>query len=495
VFEVMDADDYFRKIREAWVELDPVVRRREVADGVEFVARQVGGRALVDEDLLDTVTHLVEYPAPVAGSFEPKYLELPREVLILTMKTHQKYFAVADDSGRLLNHFVTVSNTRARDMAVVARGNERVLRARLADARFFFDEDQKTSLEEHAEGLKRVVFQANLGTSHEKVERFRGLAAKIAGRLCPERTPTVDRIARLCKADLVTQMVYEFPELQGVIGREYAARAGEASVVAQGIEEHYRPLQAGGDLPATVEADCVSLADKLDTIVGCFGVGLIPTGTADPYALRRQTLGVLRILGEKEHRLTLTWLLEESLEGLGPKLTRSPEEVKAEVSAFFRGRLERLLIDQGLPADLVLAVLDAGFDDVVDARARARALEETRAQGSLAALAETFKRVANILKDQTLGPPDPAVFEAAAEEELWRVYQEVKEAMTAAASRGAYAEFFQAAAALKAAVDAFFDAVLVMAEEPALRANRLALLGAIDGLFREVADFKRISPG
>ncbi|MFU8856782.1 MAG: glycine--tRNA ligase subunit beta [Deferrisomatales bacterium] len=491
-FDAMDAQDYFRKVREAWVIVDPDERRRLIVEGVEQVAAGLGGRALLDEQLLDTVTFLVEYPVPVAGSFEPRYLELPRELLILTMKTHQKYFAVTDAEGRLLNHFVTVSNTRARDLAVVARGNERVLRARLADARFFFDEDQKTTLEEHARALRNVVFQTKLGTSHEKVERFRALAGKLAERLCPESAATVDRIASICKADLVTQMVYEFPELQGIVGREYALRAGEGEAVARGIQEHYWPVQAGSPLPSSVEADCVSLSDKLDTITGCFGVGLVPTGTADPYALRRQTLGVLRILDEKGYRLGLDWLVEAALAGLEPKLTRPAAEVRSDVLAFFRGRLEGLLPQAGLSPDLVLAVLDAGFDDVGNARARAQALEAARRSGELGPLAETFKRVGNILKGQSPGAPDPAMFREDAERGLWSAYGRVREAMESAAARGAYAEFLARAGELKREVDTFFDAVMVMAEDPAVRANRLALLGAVAGLFREVADFARI---
>jgi len=494
-FEVMDAADYFRKLEQAKVVVDPAVRRERIAAGVREAAKGVGGTALLDEDLLDTVTNLVEYPVPVAGSFEAKYLELPRELLILTMKSHQKYFAVVDDAGKLLNHFVTVSNTAARDLTVVARGNERVLRARLSDARFFFDEDQKTSLETHAEGLKKVVFQAKLGTSWEKMERFGALAARVAAVLCPDRSATVARIAQLAKADLETLMVYEFPELQGIVGREYALRAGEEALVARGIEQHYWPTQAGGALPREVESDCVSLADKLDTIVGCFGVGLIPTGTADPYALRRQTLGVLRILDEKGYRLGLGWLVDGALAGLSAKLTRPAPEVKSDVLAFFRGRLEGLFTQGGVAGDLVLGVLDAGFDDVVDARARVQALAAARASGDLAPLAETFKRVANILKGQEPGVVRLELLGEPAEKNLWQVYQGVHQAMGDAASRGDYREFLAEAGKLKAAVDGFFDAVMVMAEDPAVRANRLALLGTVSRLFNGVAEFTRIGAG
>ncbi|WP_025321201.1 glycine--tRNA ligase subunit beta [Deferrisoma camini] len=490
--DVMDPPDYFRKMKEAWVVVDPEERRALIREGVEAAARKVGGEPLADEDLLTTVVDLVEYPVPVAGSFEERYLELPRELLILTMKHHQKYFAVVDGRGRLLNHFVAVSNTRARDLTVVARGNERVLRARLADARFFFDEDQKRSLEEHLEGLKDVVFQSKLGTSYEKVERFRALAAEIAERVCPDRKAVVDRIARLAKADLVTQMVYEFPELQGVMGREYALRAGEDPVVARGIEEHYWPAQAGGPVPSTDEAACVSLADKIDTIVGCFGVGLIPTGAADPYALRRQTLGILRILLERGLRLPLGWLVDRALAGLADKLTRPAGEVRSDVLQFFRGRLEGLLAQQNLDADLVAGVLDRGFDDVLDAAGRARALQRARSDGRLDPLAETFKRVGNILKGKEPGEVRPERLGAQAEQALWDAYRSVAETMEEAAGRGDYDAFLDAARPLKAAVDRFFDEVLVMDQDPEVRANRLALLGAVARLLGRVAEFSRI---
>ncbi|MBI5013908.1 MAG: glycine--tRNA ligase subunit beta [Deltaproteobacteria bacterium] len=492
-FDVMDADDYLHKIREAHVVVDPAERRRAIAEQVAFAASSVGGTAIPDEELLDTVTYLVEDPVAVVGSFEPRYLELPRELLILTMKTHQKYFAVVNAAGTLVNHFVTISNTRARDLGVVAKGNERVLRARLADARFFFEEDQKKSLEAHAEGLKTVVFQAKLGTSHEKVERFRAVAKRIGEALCPDRLAFVDRIALLCKADLVSLMVGEFPELQGVIGREYAFRGGEDPAVARGIQEHYWPVQAGSAVPSTPEARAVSMADKLDTLCGCFGVGLIPSGTADPYALRRQTLAILRILLEGGYRLRLGWLVEAALAELAGKLTRPADDVKADVLAFFRGRLEGLLDQAGLSADLVAAVLDVGFDDVVDARSRIQALEAARRGGDLTPLAETFKRVANILKGQATGAVAPEVFADPAEADLWRVFGEVRRALDAAAGRGDYAAFLREAARLKGAVDAFFDAVLVMAEDPAVRDNRLALLGAVADQLRALADFARIA--
>jgi len=276
------------------------------------------------EELLEQVTFLVEYPSVVCGSFPLDFLQVPREVLITSMREHQRYFSIVDGEGKLLPHFITVNNTLAEDPAVVVKGNERVLRARLSDARFFFDEDRKTPLEDRVEDLKGVVYQARLGTSYEKMERFRELAGRLADQLCPGMKDKVLRAAYLCKADLVTGMVGEFPELQGVMGREYALYANEDPDVATAIHEHYLPNQAGGELPTTPVGSLVSIADKLDTICGCFGVGLIPTGTADPYALRRSALGIIAIVVDRGYGVSLSALIDSSLELLRDKLSRDP---------------------------------------------------------------------------------------------------------------------------------------------------------------------------
>ena len=285
------------------------------------------GKIFYTEDLLETVTYLVEYPTAVCGSFDKDYLKLPKEVLTTSMISHQKYFPVVDDKGKLLPYFITINNTLARDPQVVARGNEKVIRARLADAKFFFEEDQKTSLDQHFEKLRQVVFHSQLGTSYEKVMQMRELALYIAEHINPSLKDTVDRTAILAKADLETQMVCEFTELQGIMGREYALIAGENPVVAKAIYEHYLPTAAGGDLPETDEGAIVSIADKLDTIVGFFGVNLIPTGTADPYALRRQAIGIINIIISKRYPLNLKVMIDKSITILNGKLKRAPEEI------------------------------------------------------------------------------------------------------------------------------------------------------------------------
>ena len=291
---------YLEKTREAFVIVDPAERKKKIEEGLIKEAASVSGRILPDEDLLNEVTFLVEYPVPLCGSFDPQFLSLPREVIIHSMKEHQRYFPVVDGQGKLLPHFVFVSNIAPRDRSVVVKGNERVLKARLSDAAFFFQEDLKISLEKRVEQLKKVVFQAKLGTSYEKMVRFKALALILVQKIDPSLRETVERAALLCKADLVTGMVGEFPKLQGIVGREYARLQGEKPAVAEAIYEHYLPAFAGDRLPDHPVGDMISIADKLDTIVGCFGVGLTPTGTADPFGLRRQAIGIIRIVLEKK---------------------------------------------------------------------------------------------------------------------------------------------------------------------------------------------------
>ncbi|MDA8124787.1 MAG: glycine--tRNA ligase subunit beta [Deltaproteobacteria bacterium] len=491
-FAVSGLDDYLARTRERFVIVDPAERKRIIAEEIAKAAAAVDGRVFTDEALLDEVTFLTEYPTVVCGSFDPEYLRLPREVLITTMMSHQKYFPVLDAKGALLPHFLTVNNTLARDPAVVRRGNERVIRARLADARFFFEEDRKVPLERRVEGLQKVVFHTLLGTSYEKVVRFQTLAARIAGRIAPDLTAQVERAAWLAKADLDTQMVCEFAELQGIMGREYALLAGEDAIVARAIHEHYLPTAAGGDLPETDVGAIVGIADKIDTICGFFGVGLIPTGTADPYALRRQALGVIAIILNRGYRLPLPELLDESLAILGPLAKRSPAEIKADVLEFFRGRFENQLISQGHPYDVVDAVLATGAGDLVLALKKIQAMAAFKSHPDFEPLAVAFKRAVNITKDFPGGAIDSACFATSEEKELYAAYQGIRRTVEGHLEAGDYPAALTALAGLRKPVDAFFGAVLVMDKDERVRLNRLALLGAIAALFHGVADFSRI---
>jgi glycyl-tRNA synthetase beta chain len=408
------------------------------------------------------------------------------------MRSHQRYFSIVDDNGRLLPGFITINNTLTEDPAVVVKGNERVLRARLSDARFFFDEDRKVKLETRVESLKSVVYQQKLGTSFEKMERFRALAEGLADRLNPEVKAKASRAAFLCKADLVSGMVGEFPEVQGIMGREYALLEGEDAEVATAIAEHYLPTQAGGDLPTSDIGAFVSIADKLDSICGCFGVGLIPTGSADPYALRRSALGIINIILDREYRTSLDALLDSSLGLLAPKLARPAAEVKGDVLEFFKGRFVNLMADR-YPTDAVDAAVAAGCDDLVDAAARIGALAAFKGRDDFEPLAVAFKRVCNIVKEGVDTAVDTALFQDPAETELYAAFQSVQAGVAAAVANREYVAALTSIATLRAPVDAFFDKVMVMAEDERVKNNRLSLLTGIARLFGGIADFSRIT--
>ena len=486
-------EGYQERLRQAYVIVDHEERKRLIWEGVTQKAKEVGGVAMEDEDLLDEINFLVEYPVPLRGTFEEEYLALPKEVLITPMKEHQRYFPVFDQKGNLMPHFVVVSNMVTDNMDLIVEGNERVLKARLADAKFFFEEDKKVPLESFFEKLKDVVFQEKLGTSYEKVMRFRELAKKIAQKVAPEKADLVDRTAILSKADLESQMVYEFPELQGVMGREYAIIQGENPEVALGIYEHYLPRFAGDDIATTVTGAIVGIADRLDTIVGCFGIGLIPTGSEDPYGIRRDVLGLLRTISEKGFRLSLSELVDTSAELLSDRMERPAEEVKKDVITFIRQRLYNQLVGQGYRQDLVDAVLSEAFDDVVETLKRVEALVEVSKDPQFEQLMTTFKRVVNIIPDGfTESEVDESLLKEEAEkalfEEVKRIEPEVEKAKEGENYSGALAKIV----ALKEKVDSFFDNVLVMDKDEKVKKNRLSLLNRISNLFKGIADLSKV---
>ena len=491
-FAANSLEEYLARTREHFVVVDPEERRRVILAQAEETAQSLGGKAFYTPALLDEVTYLVEYPTVIHGSFDTAYLALPKEVLITSMIRHQKYFPVTDREGALLPYFLTISNTRPRDPEVVRKGNEKVIRARLSDARFFFEEDRKVPLETRLEDLRGMMFHTLLGTTYEKVGRFRTLAGEIAELVNPTLKDRLFRIATLAKADLSTQMVGEFPELQGVMGREYALLAGEEPEVAAGIFEHYLPTGAGGALPETEAGALASIADKLDSITGFFAVNLIPTGAADPYALRRQALGIINIILAKKYCLPLDILIDKSLLVLSEKLKRPAAEVKADVLAFFKSRYENQLIAQGLPYDAVEAVLTMPATDLVQAQGKIEALAAIKEQADFEPLAIAFKRVGNIIKDFSAGCVVADLFVTEAEKSLHSAYLEAAQKAGIFIKEGDYPSALREIARLRAPVDAFFEAVLVMAEDETIRFNRLSLLEAIANLFREIADFSKI---
>ncbi len=494
--EVTDYTSHVENLRRHFVHLDVKERRELIGRGIQEAAQKVGGCILADEELLDEVTQLVEFPHPIVGEFETKYLDLPPELLITVIKKHQRYFAVTDRDGNLMHYFVTVSNTVPRDDGLVAGGNARVVRARLEDARFYYLEDQKVRLEDRAEQLRGVVFHSKMGTSWEKMERFSALARWIGERLCPDKLPAISRTAFLCKADLLSGVVGEFPELQGVMGRVYARLQGEPEEVAEAIFEHYLPVRAGGPIPESEVGAVLSIADKMDTIVGCFGVGLIPTGTADPFALRRQTLGIIRIILEKPYRISLTHLIDQAVPLFKSKMTEPSDTVKEGVLEFFRGRLHHLLVSQdGYAPDIVDASLAVGIEDLVDAVARTRALAAFKSRPDFESLAAAFKRVVNIIKEAETTPVQPELLQNTAEQALFNAFKETEGAVDACLARSDYDGALEAMARLKEFIDGFFDSVLVMDRDEGIRRNRLGLLTRVRDLFNRVADFRKIQTG
>lgn len=491
-FEVSSFSDYNLHCKNKMIIIDPEERKSLIRKGALDAAADIDGILIEDEPLLEEIANLVEYPVVLRGNFDEEYLNLPREVVINAMREHQRYFSMEDSHGKLLPSFITVSNTRARDMGVVRKGNERVLRARLSDAAFYYYEDLKIPLDEMVESLKGVVFQTKLGTSFEKVERIKTLAVYLADEAVPEKKDQVLRAAHICKADLMSGVVGEFPSLQGIMGRDYALKAGEDKEVAEAVFEHYLPRNADDILPSTDTGAIVALADKMDTICGCFGVGLIPTGGSDPYALRRQAIGIINILLEKGYKLSLYEFISKSVEILQDRCTKDAVEISKDVAGFFRSRLSGLLTSAGYPHDVVDAVLSAGFDDIVDAVEIVKALSPLKDLPDFEPLAVSFKRIVNITKGYEPATVDPSLFEVEAEEALHHAYHEIAGDVFDLANAGKYGDALLKTKEIRLHVDKFFDDVMVMVDDEVLKNNRLSLLKEVSKLFIRFADFSKI---
>ena len=491
-FKIQDVKDYFGQVKKAKVVLDQDERRTIIVEGVAKAAEKVGGKPIPDESLVDEVTYLVEYPVIVTGTFEDRYLSLPREVLITSMRSHQRYFSVVNSRKKLMHYFITISNNVTRDKSVVAMGNERVLRARLEDGMFFFQEDRKIPLKTRVEELKDVVFQEKLGTSWEKMERFSSLGAYLAKKVEPESLKEVKRVAFLCKGDLVTQMVGEFADLQGVMGREYALLEGKDKTVAEGILEHYYPRYSGDRTPSTTGGAAVSIADRLDTVCGCFGIGISPTGTADPYGLRRHALAIIAILMDRGWRVSLSDLMKQSLKLLKGKIDVSQKEVLPALEEFFKGRLHNLFTGRGYRHDLVSAVLEDHWADPVDAAARLEALTSFSKKADFSDLMLSFKRVMNIIPEGFTGKVDRKKAKEAVEKALLDSAASLGKDAAGMLEKGDYLKVLNILAGMKKPVDAFFDGVMVMDKDASIQKNRLAILGTVSALFAQVADFRKV---
>ncbi len=491
-FTIEEPSQYMDLCREARVIVDQGERQAIIKEQLLAIERKVAGTIVGDEELLKTVTNLVEFPSAACGSFELQFLELPEEVLITVMRHHQKYFSLRDARGKLMPKFITINNTLAHDPRLVIAGNERVLRARLNDAQFFYREDLKIPLETFVDRLKNVVFQTKLGTSYEKMTRFRTLATELAEDLCPSKKDKVSRTALLCKADLESNMVGEFSDLQGIMGREYAKAAGEDPDISRGIYEHYLPVAAGGQLPTDDCGALVSIADKIDTIVGCFGIGLIPTGGADPYALRRQALGIIHIILDRQYPINVAALVKRSMELLAARIDRQPQVVADEVLEFIKGRFFNNLTAGGIPAGVVDGVLATGFHELLEANRKIEALNSFRHRDDFDLLLVAFKRVMNIIKNADEQQVTSNLLEVAAEKELFKKLTLIADSCQKDIEGRNYLQALETMAELKPAVDTFFDNVMVMVDDEAVKNNRIGLLQAIAALFKQVADFARL---
>jgi glycyl-tRNA synthetase beta chain len=501
--KIETADDYEAVLEAAHVIVDIDRRKQMMLDAIQILAKEQDSHILEDPDLVDIVANLVEYPYPVVGRFDDAFLEVPDEVLITAMREHQKYFALVDAKKKLKPLFIAVNNTLAKDMDLVARGHEKVLRARLSDAKFFYEADCEISLDAFAEKLKKVTFQAKLGSVYEKIQRIEGLvdylgevsayADKSASDKATLKT-NLSRAAKICKADLVSQVVIEFTKLQGFIGRAYALKAGEAPDVADAIEQHYRPVQSGGKLPENPIAALLAIADKLDTICGCFSVGLIPTGGADPYALRRLGIGIIQIIQAENQGFSLTALIEKGLGGFVSDRAKI-QALTGQVKTFLQNRMVNIMTDQGFSKEAVNSALAASFDNLPDVHLRVKALDELRKEPDFEPLAVTFKRVENIQKkagDTTACKVDTALFEYPAEKNLFDACTNVFLTVESLIENGEYTVALKEIASLRPLVDSFFDDVMVFADDEAVKNNRIALLASVSGLFKNIADFSII---
>ncbi len=492
-FSIAKADDYEQDCEAQYIIVDPEKRKAMIRAQIEAVAKENGGRAEITDDLLEEVLYLVEYPTALCGRFEEKYLQLPPEAVITPMRDHQRYFPVKDDAGKLLPLFITVRNGGKEYLETVQHGNERVLRARLADAQFFFDEDRKKSLEEHRDKLKTVVFQQGLGTMYEKTERLAQLADFIADEIGADEKAHkhARRAALLSKADLVTGMVTEFTELQGIMGREYAKLDGECDKVAIAIDEHYMPRFAGDAQPQTTAGRIVSTADKIDTIVGTFHLGKIPTGSQDPFALRRQALGLVHMVIEAKYHLSISRLVAKAMDLYGITEAEERAKMQADVAEFLRLRLRNVLEAEQIRYDAADAVL-GDVDDIYNVLLRARAVTAFTGQKDAAQSMQAFVRVANIARKSAAETIYPERFHMAEEMALYQAYTSTKSAVESLVSGEDFEGAIDALTELAAPIDAFFDNVMVMDKDEAIKDNRLALLRGVDGIICEVADFTKL---
>ncbi|WP_202080671.1 glycine--tRNA ligase subunit beta [Caldalkalibacillus salinus] len=487
-------NEYATALQKHFVIADHVERKQAIQTQLEQLAAEMDWHIPLDDSLLNEVTHLVEYPTVLYGKYDEAFLQLPDEVLITTMKEHQRYFPVQDQQGTLLPYFVTVRNGDVDPKGIVAKGNEKVLRARLSDARFFYDEDKKLAISTALSQLENVVFHEELGTIGDKVRRIREISASLAAKvgMQGDETKSLERAAEICKFDLVTQMVNEFTELQGRMGQEYAKLAGESQEVSQAIQEHYKPRFAGDDLPENMVSGILSVADKIDTIVGCFSIGIIPTGSQDPYALRRQASGIVQIMLAEKWSITMTELFQVAIDAFHNRqlLKRGADEVMEDLASFFSQRLKNQLQETGIRYDVIDAVGAQHEVAPYAVLAKGKVISVQLDTEDLKSQVEAFTRVHNLAKkmDRDVSV-QPERFTTKEEQALYDAYLSVKETFDKHMKQGEWEAAYHTLTTLRAPIDAFFDDVMVMVDDEHVRYNRLSLIVQVSTLIHEYADF------
>lgn len=495
---VHEPAQYIERLREQQVIADVNEREKLIVSQIEQLAKEKGWEIAIKEDLLEEVLFLVEYPNVLFGGFDPSFLNIPQEVLITSMREHQRYFPVFNGNGQLQPYFVTVRNGDLRSIELVAKGNEKVLRARLSDAKFFYEEDHKLSIAHALSKLENIVYHEELGSVADKVRRIRATSDLLSKQLLVDEQTALDvsRSADICKFDLVTQMVYEFPELQGIMGEDYALKAGEREAVAKAINEHYQPRFAGDLAPSELVGAIVSLADKIDTIVGCFSIGIIPTGSQDPYALRRQAAGIVQIILAHGLKLQLNDLYDAALSVHASRgLKRDAAEIRKDLSDFFALRVKNVLSEQGVRYDVVDAVMASGFADLRSTVERASVVQKLAAgddRTEFKLTVEQFNRVSNLASKATPVAVDSALFAEQAESELYENWLQLRPVFEEAISHGNIVKAVQTLSSLKPFIHTYFEKVMVMAPDEAVRANRLSTLAGIAEDIAVVADFSKL---
>lgn len=494
-FSVESIEDYYKKVKENFVIINIEERKASIVKQIEDRCVKSNEKVHIEEWLLDEVTNLVEYPYPLVGSFNTEFLEVPQEVLIISMQVHQRYFPILDENGKLLPKFVVVRNGIEESEHVV-RGNETVIGARLSDARFFYNEDLKKDMEEFVESLKTVVFQKDLGTIYAKVERSKTLAEYLIKELKSDKLDSVLRTVHLAKADLMSNMIgeKEFTKLQGFMGHQYAMVAGEDKNVALGIEEHYLPRFQGDSLPTTFEGAIAGIVDKVDTLVGCFGIGMKPSGSKDPYALRRATLGIVNVLLNSKLSISIKGLIENSLDiyeshGI---LKTSKVEVFDDIYEFFKQRIINVFTDKGYKKDIVNAVVNVNFDNLVELEHKVQTLEKVSIEPEFNEIINLLKRIENIIKDSKTSEINKELLKDEAEIALVNFAEEFNLKAQTELSNNNYEKYFKDILSGKTIINNFFESVMVMDKDEMIKNNRIAILKSLDNAFKQVADIKVI---